>query len=648
MSKLAKSLAAAAGNAGADAPNVEKVFSTYLYDGTGSAQTITNGIDLDGEGGMVWHKSRSLSGGHSIVDTVRGSTKILEPNSTGAEVISGSTQDLTSFNSNGFSLGTPFQANWQNSGSDSVSWTFKKAERFFDIVTYSGQATDLTVQHSLGVIPGMIIVKDLTVGGDWKVHHISLGEYKELALNKADTSLTTNGWNGYVPTDVDFQVNGGQSGWCEAGHEYVAYIFAHDPDGENDDGMIACGSYTGNGIADSPEINLGWEAQYVLVKKTTGANNSWGIFDSMRGMDHNAMVALWSDTSGVEITTIGSIPIYPGLIATANGFKCGANNSTSNSSGETYVYMAIRAPMMKEPEAGTEVFAIDNSNASDIPAWTSGFPVDMVFWSDTTGDNHKIASRLTGARVLETDTTGIEVAQGSHEFDYSDGFYSATRSSVQYAHMFKRAKGFFDVVAYTGNGTAGRTVNHSLGVAPEMMWVKGRDVADMWVVYHSGNTASPETDYLRLDASLATTDEIAMWQDTAPTDTQFTLGAHSAVSATGKYFIAYLFASLDGVSKVGSYTGTGTDLNVDCGFSAGARFILIKRTDATSDWWMWDTERGIVAGNDPVLSLNSTAAQVTTTDYIDPHAAGFTVTVNGNYTNGMNVLDGTYIFLAIA
>ena len=100
MSKLAKSLAAAAGNAGADAPNVEKVFSTYLYDGTGSAQTITNGIDLDGEGGMVWHKSRSLSGGHSIVDTVRGSTKILEPNSTGAEVISGSTQDLTSFNSN--------------------------------------------------------------------------------------------------------------------------------------------------------------------------------------------------------------------------------------------------------------------------------------------------------------------------------------------------------------------------------------------------------------------------------------------------------------------------------------------------------------------------------------------------------------------
>jgi hypothetical protein len=99
---------------------------------------------------------------------------------------------------------------------------------------------------------------------------------------------------------------------------------------------------------------------------------------------------------------------------------------------------------------------------------------------------------------------------------------------------------------------------------------------------------------------------------------------------------------------VGSYTGTGADLNVDCGFSAGARFILIKRTDpgSTGDWYVWDSARGISAGNDPYLLLNSTAAENTSTDYIDPLASGFTVTSSA--PAALNASGGTYIFLAIA
>ena len=95
-----------------------------------------------------------------------------------------------------------------------------------------------------------------------------------------------------------------------------------------------------------------------------------------------------------------------------------------------------------------------------------------------------------------------------------------------------------------------------------------------------------------------------------------------------------------------SYTGTGADLNVDCGFSAGARFILIKRTDASGDWYVWDSARGIVAGNDPYLLLNSTAAEEPNTDYIDPLASGFTVTSSA--PAALNASGGTYIFLAIA
>ena len=114
----------------------------------------------------------------------------------------------------------------------------------------------------------------------------------------------------------------------------------------------------------------------------------------------------------------------------------------------------------------------------------------------------------------------------------------------------------------------------------------------------------------------------------------------------GKNYIAYLFASIDGVSKVGSYTGTGNDIDVDCGFTGGARFVMIKRTDATGDWYVWDTERGIIAGDDPYLLMNEPDAEVTNTDYIDPFTTGFTVTSSA--PDALNVSSGEYIYLAIA
>jgi hypothetical protein len=103
---------------------------------------------------------------------------------------------------------------------------------------------------------------------------------------------------------------------------------------------------------------------------------------------------------------------------------------------------------------------------------------------------------------------------------------------------------------------------------------------------------------------------------------------------------------LAGVSKVGSYTGTGTTLSIDCGFTAGARFVLIKRTDSTGDWYVWDTARGIIAGNDPYLLLNSSSAEVTNTDYIDPLSSGFQI--SSTAPAAINASGGTYIFLAIA
>ena len=107
-----------------------------------------------------------------------------------------------------------------------------------------------------------------------------------------------------------------------------------------------------------------------------------------------------------------------------------------------------------------------------------------------------------------------------------------------------------------------------------------------------------------------------------------------------------LFATLAGISKVGSYTGNGGTQNIECGFAAGARFVLIKRTDSTGDWYVWDTARGIVTGNDGRISLNSATAEVTTDDSVDPYSPGFTV--NQLAATNINVTSATYIYLAVA
>ena len=111
-------------------------------------------------------------------------------------------------------------------------------------------------------------------------------------------------------------------------------------------------------------------------------------------------------------------------------------------------------------------------------------------------------------------------------------------------------------------------------------------------------------------------------------------------------FIAYLFASLDGVSKIGKYTGTGSDVNVDCGFTNGARFVLIKRIDSgwAASWWVFDTVRGINSGNEPGIYLNNNSAEYSR-DSIDPLSSGFTVKPGDFELNASGV---EYLFFAIA
>jgi hypothetical protein len=174
-----------------------------------------------------------------------------------------------------------------------------------------------------------------------------------------------------------------------------------------------------------------------------------------------------------------------------------------------------------------------------------------------------------------------------------------------------------------------------------MMWVKVRETTGAWHVYHSAYGA---TKYSLLNTAQSFDTGTQPWADTAPTATNFTAG--SWTNSSGNDFIAYLFASLDGVSKLGSYTGDSTNNRlIDCGFTGGARFVIIKQNisgDTSGGWYMWDSVRGIVSGNDARLSLQITAAQNTFLDDIDPNSSGFEVNLSVN-ENAQE-----YVFYAIA
>jgi hypothetical protein len=323
-----------------------------------------------------------------------------------------------------------------------------------------------------------------------------------------------------------------------------------------------------------------------------------------------------------------------------------------NSNGRNYIYIAIRRGPMKTPTAGTEVFGLNartGTGANATVTGSAGVSDAVIVKNRGSAVASLFSSRLTGTGYLVTSTTAAEVAAATtilqaNPWDVMDGVKVGTTSTITNAsantfinYLFSRAPGFFDVVCYTGTGSA-RTVNHNLGVVPELIIVKNRDEADAWQVY-----AGDETDYLVLNTTAATADNVNRWNDTAPTASVFTIGTAVEVNTSAEDYVAYLFASLAGVSKVGTYTGNGSSVTVTTGFQP--RFILVKRTDSTGNWIVGDSARGLVAGDDPFLELNTTDAEVTDQDWVDVSATGFTV--NETAANA-NVSTATYIYLAIS
>ena len=623
---------------------IEEVFSCFLYTGNSSTQTITNNIDLSTKGGLVWIKRRT-SEAHYLFDTSRG--PLVELNTDGTDANQTKANSLTSFNTTGFSLGSYGGSNYSVAPDNSyVSWTFRKQPKFFDIVTYTGDGTNnRQIAHNLQSTPGFITTKSTGTTGNWVTWHRSYADttqnYQFLNLTTAVASFP-NVWG--TQTSTYFTV--GTGGDNASGVAYVAYLFAHDAGGfglTGTDNVISCGSYTGVGGGNVATITLGYEPQWILVKRTdNSAGGNWAIFDNMRGMSVNA-----TDNAAMLNPNLSDAEsVLSAFKPTATGFQTGANFTAL---GGTYIYIAIRRGPMKVPTLGTSVFSPQvqtPSGAGDyVMAGSSGFPIDwlptrqksvVTDWYQT--------SRLTN-NYMSPNTTAAEGAY-AYNFALMQGVGAGWSTNDTVSYAFRRAPGFFDVVCYTGGTGTPRVLNHNLTTLPELVITKIRNFSgEDWVVnYSNGSTITGG--YLNSTAAFSNSSTAPSTDITSLTSTTYTLNTSNR-RVNGAYnYVAYLFATCAGVSKVGSYTGTGTTLQINCGFTAGARFVLIKRTDSTGDWYVWDSARGIVAGNDPYLLLNSTAAEVTGTDYVDTYSAGFEI--SSTAPAAINASAGTFIFLAIA
>ena len=614
-----------------------------------------------GEGGLVWIKNREQADDHYLGDSERGFYRRLESNNTDAQV--GNANGTWSFNSNGFTIPNFTQVN--TNGENYASWTFRKAPKFFDVVTYTGDGTSSQqITHNLGVTPGLIIVKAASSVGsnaNWLVWHRSLTQSAGYlnSTNAFGGGEYTYNFNQPSDTYIDVKKVGSfASGTNDSGITYVAYLFAHnDGDGDfgptGDQDIIKCGSYTGNGSTDGPEINLGFEPQWVLWKNANRSDASWCILDNMRGINTGSNdPVLITNSSGSEW------PNGNYMSLTATGFKITTTETNTNASGDSHIYIAIRRGPMAVPTDATDVFSVTETSAANNAEITIGFPTDLHIANFTSGDStsSSVYDRLRGFETsaangtglitssLNAENTNYNIMYAPNMTGYKQGNYYANSNSVRWD--WKRAPNYFDVVAYSGNSTAGRAINHNLGVAPEMIWVKNRTTSGyQFIVWHKDLSGNNYNLYLN-----GTNAENAhnLFSTTAPDENSWYTGTQYVQyhNDAADDYIAYLFASLDGVSKVGSYTGTGSTQTIDCGFSSGARFVLIKRTSGSAGWFVFDTERGIVAGDDPYLFLNDTVEELTSLgDAIDPNSAGFDVVSSNADINGSGE---TYIFYAIA
>ena len=324
----------------------EAYFQVKTYTGTGSAASITLDGDTDMQPDFVWIKIRSTTNQHRLLDSIRGATNELYSDLTSREETTA--QGLTAFDSDGFSLGTDHGFNkdtetfvawcWKANGSGSAntdgsisSTVSANTTSGFSIVKFTTDSAsgNATIGHGLGVVPKIIIRKELLTSG-WDVFHESVtsGGVGRMTLHDTGALDTVNDPFGEVaPASSVFTYN---QAWTGAiGYDSIAYCFAEKQ------GFSKFGSYIGNGNEDGPFVYTGFRPAYVMEKR---ANDTgiWNIQDNKRSTYNVTASNLLAESNAAEYTGTGNrIDIL------SNGFKCRKNDTDNNGDGDTIIYMAF-------------------------------------------------------------------------------------------------------------------------------------------------------------------------------------------------------------------------------------------------------------------------------------------------------------------
>ena len=308
----------------------ELYFQARAYTGNGGTQSITLDGDNDLSPNFVWIKNRDGTDIHALYDSVRGANKNLRSDETSAE---GSQSDgLTSFDSDGFSVGAAGSVNTNTNNFASWSWK-ESATAGFDIVSYTGDGqANRTVDHSLGVTPEQIWFKRRDSTNNWINYDKTLGTGHYLTFNLNGTTDSASGdW--CTPGSSSVQLNQAFTATNENTATYMAYCFASIK------GYLKVGTYKGNGSSDGPFVYTGFRPAFLIYKNTDTADN-WFLHDNKRQGYNDQNELLFGDITQAE-STVDRIRFC------ANGFKALDSDKGVNKSGDDYIYMAIaEAPLV--------------------------------------------------------------------------------------------------------------------------------------------------------------------------------------------------------------------------------------------------------------------------------------------------------------
>lgn len=668
---------------------------TYAYDGTASNVTYQEATKFTPD--LVWIKARTDTRTHSLLDTVRGASKIIQSESTAAEW-DGSAY-FESFDSNGFTVKS--SANFINNSSHNyVAWCFNAGtntaaqnndgtqpttvkanqDAGFSIVEFTSPSSGVvTLGTGLTQQPKLIISKVTNTAADWPVFVDGFDTTDYILLNSsaAKVNHSSDLWNLSNWSNTTFGCHRDMYG---TSNTVIAYCF-HDVTGYQ-----KIGTYDGTG-ASGNMVETGFEPAFLLIKQTNTSGSNWNIIDNKRDTENPRDVVLWADTTDTESTASQS-GVYD-VNFLSNGFSLENTYQPFNASGGTYIYLAIAA----DPDTTTPTVADSFDVVTYTGSSTSGtgqtinfdFNPDLVITKSRTtntswaamdtvrGAGSKLRLNLTSAELDNTyggiksfngdGSVTFEGTSDTGDVDYTGRNYVAyawkagdhddnlpeinTNGTIDSTVSVNDAAGF-SIVKWTGTG-ANATVGHGLSSAPEIIIVKRlTTTGGLWCVYSS---AIQNTQYLTLHttnpARTPSQDGFGsgtFWNETDPTSTVFSLGTISDTNSSGDDFIAYCWYSVSGHSKIGSYTGNGTSAastqTINVGFKP--RFVMIKNTTSSStNWVIIDSLRD--NADEWLYPNQSSAAYDDANTYTALTSTGFILYNNGSYVNTNN---DVYIYLA--